>query len=90
MILELAQSIQTNTTIVQEYLSSEGLPNPSFDVDAHDISLIPPGAPKYVVTARVAVIDATAKLRNLMLGPRDYLITFSVSCPTRYREVLTL
>ena len=77
-ITELASFISTNTAKVNNYLSSEKLPTPSFDVDGPSKSLIPPEAAE-IEAARSAVIDATLKLHNLMLGPRDFLQSFTVS-----------
>lgn len=76
-ISELASIIATNTAKVDKYLSSNNLPSPSFDVDAPSTSLIPPEAEE-IEAARAAVIDATTKLHRLMLGPRDYLQSFTV------------
>jgi hypothetical protein len=76
-ISELASIIATNTAKVNDYLSSKNLPSPSFDVNAPSTSLIPPEA-EDIESARAAVIDATTKLHRLMLGPRDYLQSFTV------------
>lgn len=76
-ISELASIIATNTAKFDKYLSSNNLPSPSFDVDAPSTSLIPPEAEE-IEAARAAVIDATTKLHRLMLGPRDYLQSFTV------------
>ena len=43
-------------------------------------SMIPPEVSD-IEGARLAVIDATQKLRRLMLGPQDYLQSFTVSLP---------
>lgn len=79
-ISELASIIATNTAKVNEYLASKNLPLPSFDVNAPSTSLIPPEAEE-IEAARAAVIEATTKLHRLMLGPRDYLQSFTV-CPS--------
>lgn len=76
-IEELALVISKNTTIVEQYLSSNNLPHPSFGVGAPSGSLIPADAADIEV-ARLAVIEATSKLRNLMLGPREFLQSFAV------------
>ncbi|KAI9873469.1 MAG: hypothetical protein M1830_000374 [Pleopsidium flavum] len=75
-ISELASIISRNTAKVNDYLSSRNLPAPAFDVDAPSTSLIPPEAEE-VEAARAAVIDATTKLHDLMLGPRDFLQSFT-------------
>ena len=43
-------------------------------------SMIAPEASE-IEDARLTVIDATRKLRSLMLGPQDYLQSFTVSPP---------
>lgn len=77
-ITELATIIAENTNKIDKYLAEQNLPSPSFNVDGPSKSMIPPEA-KDIETARVAVIEATQKLRNLMLGPSDYLMSFQVS-----------
>jgi len=77
-ISELATIISTNTAKVNDYLSAHGHMLPSFHVDAPSKSNIPSDAPE-IKAARVAVIDATLMLRDLMLGPKEYLMSFTVS-----------
>ncbi|KAL9118984.1 MAG: hypothetical protein Q9187_004464 [Circinaria calcarea] len=74
-IQELALIISSSTSKVNDYYTSKGLPFPSFAVDAPSSSLISP-KDEEVEAARNAIIDATLKLRILMLGPRDYLQSF--------------
>ncbi|KAF4633506.1 hypothetical protein G7Y89_g4613 [Cudoniella acicularis] len=73
---ELATIISVNTAKITEYLTSRGLAAPSFHVDAPNRSLIPSDAPE-IETARSAVIDATLQLRDLLLGPKEYLMSFT-------------
>jgi hypothetical protein len=80
-ITELAKIISENTAKVDEYLATQGLPQPSFDVNAPSKSLIPSEAVE-IEAARAAVIDATLMLRDLMLGPKEYLMSFTVLMPT--------
>ncbi|KAF7879473.1 hypothetical protein EAF04_000669 [Stromatinia cepivora] len=67
-INDLATIIATNTEKISKYLLDNDLPLPSFDVDALNRSLISSNAPE-IEAARVAVIDATLMLRDLILGP---------------------
>lgn len=76
-IEDLALIISTNTAKVKDHLVSNNLPLPSFNVDAPAQSLIAPEAEE-IQAARLAVIDATLKLHNLLLGPRDFLQSFTV------------
>lgn len=77
-ITELSQRIAANTTKVDDYYTSRGLPEPSFAVDAPLTSVIPESEVE-VFKARQAVINDTLELRRLMLGPREHLSGFSVS-----------
>lgn len=77
-IAELATIISTNTAIITEYLSNHGLAQPSFDVIAPSQWHTPTDAP-HVEAARSAVIDATLMLHDLILGPKAYLMSFTVS-----------
>ncbi len=73
----LAVIISENTAIVEQYLSLNNLSHPSFSVDGPRESLVPRDAGD-IEAARLAVIDATSKLRNMMLGPREFLQSFAV------------
>ena len=79
-IESLCEAISHNTHKVAEYLRSKSLPFPSFDVEAPRESMIPLEAVE-IQQARADVINDTRKLRNLMLGPRDYLMSFTVQTP---------
>lgn len=76
-IESLSEAIANNTRKVADYLHSEGLPFPSFDIDAPNESVIPAEAVE-IQNARADVVNDTRKLRDLMLGPRDYLQSFTV------------
>lgn len=64
-IVELASIINTNTATVDKYITSAGLPTPSFTIET------PPQLqfPADVAKARDAVVEATDELQTLMLGP---------------------
>jgi len=84
-IAELATIISTNTAKVNEYLSNQGLQLPSFHVDAPSRSLVAGDAPE-IEAAREAVIDATLLLHDLMLGPKEYLMKYTVGqCSNCYQ-----
>ncbi|KAL8744572.1 MAG: hypothetical protein Q9184_007984 [Pyrenodesmia sp. 2 TL-2023] len=74
-ILLLSRLIDENTRKVADYLSSQKLPFPSFSVSGPMQSCVPAGA-EDIELARQKIIDATQKLQDLMLGPRDYLQSF--------------
>lgn len=76
-ILSLSAIISENTLKIHEYHVANGLPTPSFDINGPRESLIS-GDAHEIQAARVAVVDATEKLRRLTLGPRDYLMSFIV------------
>ncbi|KAI1212023.1 putative O-methyltransferase [Annulohypoxylon truncatum] len=74
-ILELSVRIATNTARVNDYLSANNLPQPSFDVNAPLQFVISPSEPE-VAAAHQAVLHDCRELRDLMLGPREYLTSF--------------
>lgn len=76
-IVELSSRIAANTAKLNDYLVSNNLPTLSFDINAPTESLISKENTE-LEAARVAVIDDTQELRNLMLGPREYLMSFTV------------
>jgi hypothetical protein len=80
-IVFLARLIASETDKIAAHLSQNERAFPSFGVDGPPISLISPEATD-VETARLAVIDATQRLRTLIMGPRDYLMNVKVCCPS--------
>ena len=76
-ISELAESIASNTAIVDKYLEANGLPQPSFDEDGPvDFGLSPE-----VEAARLAALEASTLLSDLLRGPSE-LLTPTVSTNT--------
>ncbi|KAL9115005.1 MAG: hypothetical protein Q9227_001249 [Pyrenula ochraceoflavens] len=71
-ITELASLIIKNTEIVDQYLESLNLPTPSLGINAPRKIPISRDAPE-IERARIAVIEATAELRALMMGPAELL-----------------
>ncbi|KAF3025036.1 hypothetical protein E8E14_014352 [Neopestalotiopsis sp. 37M] len=74
-IVELATRIAANTSKVSEYLTANNLPQPSFAIDAPLYGAVPNDAPD-IEALRLSVLKDTTELRDLMLGPRDYLFGF--------------
>lgn len=83
-INELAQRIATNTARIDEYLNAQGLPQPSFAIDAPLKSIIPENEVE-VAKARLEVLNDTLELHRLLLGPREYLTSFNVRPPQTQR-----
>lgn len=77
-ISELAQRIATNTAKIDYYLISQGLPQPSFELDAPLKSVIPENEVE-IKKARQELLDDTLELRSLIQGPRELMSSFSVS-----------
>ncbi|KAK4041920.1 S-adenosyl-L-methionine-dependent methyltransferase [Parachaetomium inaequale] len=75
-IVELAKRIAANTEKLQTYLAAHGLPTPSFDIDGPKDTLVPKTETE-TEAARAAVIDDTEELRRLVLGPREYLMSYT-------------
>lgn len=72
-IVELATRIASNTSKVSDYLASNDLPQPSFDMDT-PLNPVPREAIE-IEALRQAVLRDTSELRSLMLGPRDSLFS---------------
>lgn len=62
---ELSAIIARTTAEVEAYLHSHNLPLPSFNVDGPTDLLLP----EEIDNARVAAIDATQELNDLLRGP---------------------
>ncbi|KAL2269640.1 hypothetical protein VTJ83DRAFT_1824 [Remersonia thermophila] len=67
-MVELAQQISKATEMVDNYFQSQGLPAPSFDVDA---PLDYPQLPEDIQKARLDIICLTKELNRLAHGPRE-------------------
>lgn len=87
-ITKLANRIAANTTKLNDYLVARNLPTPSFGVDGPKDTLVPKQEAE-VEAARVAIIDDTQELRRLVLGPREYLMSYTVS-PVQQRCIVPL
>lgn len=80
-ITELANIILESTAVVNDYLTSHGLPTPSFDVSGPS-NIDFPTQEKEVVAAQIRVLGATNELYSLMQGPTSMLMEISVSSAT--------
>ena len=91
-IQELSQRIATNTVLVEQWLKNNNHKMPSFDHDADGEFPNTDDNPE-IEQARMAVIDDTSALHDLLLGPREVLsrVWGAVSKPgTVSTTVLTL
>lgn len=79
-IAELSSIIAANTAHIDTYLTSRGLPSPSFDAD------VAPGlfATDCLAAARHAVLEATYELHGLMQGPLSLLMDHAVCADFGY------
>lgn len=66
-IVELAHSIQTNTSKMDQYFSSHGIPTPSFDIETPLRLDLPNDIAEY----RMAIIEDTDELHSLIQGPTN-------------------
>ncbi|TVY33615.1 O-methyltransferase [Lachnellula subtilissima] len=84
-IAELASIILEQTTNIDKYLNSNGIPTPSFTLDA----AVEPAFPEQIIAARDVVLDANMELSELLLGPRqtfvEYQYNYFVSMQALYR-----
>lgn len=65
---ELADKISRETAKLEKYMKENGLPMPSFDVNAADDF---PRLPEEIQQSRLEIVDATKQLRDLTVGPRE-------------------
>ena len=77
---DLVAQISSSTAIITGYLEKNNLPQPTFAVDSPR-SL--PEAPE-IQAARMALIEAAAKIHHLAIGAEDYIwhqsLTVSIPC----------
>ncbi|PCH05686.1 O-methyltransferase, family 2 [Penicillium occitanis (nom. inval.)] len=73
-IIDLAAQISNAAKAIADFMASNGHPQPSFDVDAPQSF---PSAPKDILDARQQLLDASQTIRELLLGPAEYLRWFS-------------
>ena len=69
-IVALASVIQEKTAQVDEYLSSNGLPSPTFNPSAPQ----QPELPEAIAACSTAVLEALDELQALMFGPIRFLL----------------
>jgi hypothetical protein len=74
-IVELAAQISTSVAQLQEHLSAQGAPTPSFAEDS------PENLPADVSHLKDAVLDATAELHELLMDPLLLLYKFAAVSP---------
>jgi hypothetical protein len=71
-LTKLAESILANSKVIESFLFTNNLPQPSFD--ANGPKNFPVGVEHTeIYNARNALVDATKELRDLVIGPRDTL-----------------
>lgn len=71
-ITELSERIARNSALVEKWLSSKNARMPSFEQDAED-EFPDTAGDLEIEAARIAVIDDTSALHDLLLGPREIL-----------------
>lgn len=74
-IVELAAQISTSVAQLQERLSAQNVPSPSFSEDGPSTS--PENLPADVSNLKDAVLDSTAELHELLLDPMSLLFKFA-------------
>lgn len=70
-IVELAAQISTSVNELQERLTAQGAPSPSWDEDS------PEALPDDVSHLQDAVLDATAELHELLMEPLMLIFKFA-------------
>ena len=69
-IIKLASMIQTHTANIDLYLSSQGLPSPSWDLDTHQKVLLSDAAQ----VSQNALLESMGEVKALILGPVPFLM----------------
>jgi hypothetical protein len=73
-IADCAAMVARHTQRIDDYLSKQSLPHPSFDTNAPvDLSLTPE-----LEQSRIIVLQATQELNDLLQGPRDLVFNHRV------------
>ncbi|KAJ4305848.1 hypothetical protein N0V90_001380 [Kalmusia sp. IMI 367209] len=83
-IVELAAQINASVAQLQEHLSAQGLPTPSFAEDN------PENLPSDVSHLKDAVLDATAELHELLLDPLALLFKFGAASLPRISNLVSI
>jgi hypothetical protein len=76
-ILDLSARISANTAKLNEYILANNLPTPSFDIDGPRASPVPKHEHD-IEKIRICILEDTAELQRLVLGPREFLMSNSV------------
>jgi hypothetical protein len=71
-LVELAAVVSKNSDIINKYLTTNNLPQPSFDFDGPARFPVPLEAIE-IRDARQALVNAAKAIQDLALGPNDYL-----------------
>jgi hypothetical protein len=72
---ELADIIASHTNKIDQFLLSANKPTPSFDINASKTIDLP----EDLEHSRVLVLEATIELNELLLGPKELLLSKVVS-----------
>ncbi|KAF4620234.1 hypothetical protein G7Y89_g14586 [Cudoniella acicularis] len=68
-IVQLANIISEQTSLIADHILSENLPPPSFEPNTETTALLPS-----LKDAREAILSATSELQDLLLGPRELIL----------------
>lgn len=67
---DLAAQVSKAATIINDFLVSNGHPQPSFNVDTAPAF---PSAPTEIIDARRQLLDAAQEIVDLVVGPAEHL-----------------
>lgn len=71
-LTEIASTVSANAQLIEQFLTSNGIPQPSFELGGPPAFPVPPSA-AHIYEARDLLLDAAIKLTNLVRGPVDTL-----------------
>lgn len=83
-IVELSALIHENTCKIEEYISSAGLPTPTFEITSPPMLPLPP----HIQELQAVVLDAADELSVLLQGPMVSIASRPVSLPPSLHVVL--
>jgi 6-hydroxytryprostatin B O-methyltransferase len=82
---EYAKSITVAVDTITDYLDTAGLPQPSFDPKATNVTL-PATAPLPVFQARQQLIASSAAIQKLATEPDEYLPNLAIHVGSSFRN----
>jgi len=88
-IVELAAEISKHAAVLNDYITTKNLPQPSFEKDGPPISPIPK-TESSIEQSRVALIEASRAIHDLAMGPTESLLWTALAVSKKYFGAVSL